>query len=110
MAEISIRSVAEFYGKDRLMTDISLDIHNQAGIPARLDFVEELGSGCLTHFLHDDIGLTVLSEDRHDFDAGEPVRIAVPPTALNLFDATSTRALASVDSPPVDRSAAIAVN
>ena len=82
----------------------------EAGIPARFDFVEELGSGCLYHFLHDDIGLTILSEDRHDFVAGEPVRIAIPPTALHLFDATSTRALASVDSPPVDRSAAIAVN
>ena len=65
----------------------------EAGVTARFDFVEELGSGCLYHFLHEDIPLTVQSDTRHAFAPGQDVRIAIPPDALHLFDATTTRAL-----------------
>jgi len=72
----------------------------EAGITARFDFVEELGSGCLYHFLHEDIPLTVQSDERHAFAPGQPVPIAIPPGALHLFDATTTRALAQIPALP----------
>jgi sn-glycerol 3-phosphate transport system ATP-binding protein len=62
-------------------------------LSARLDFVEELGSGCLYHLLHEDIPLTVHSDERRPVHPGQLVQLTLPYAALHLFDATTTRAL-----------------
>jgi sn-glycerol 3-phosphate transport system ATP-binding protein len=61
-------------------------------LTARLDFVEELGSGRLYHLLVEDLPLTVLSPDKHSLRDGAAVGVRVPPETLHLFGAeTGTR-------------------
>jgi sn-glycerol 3-phosphate transport system ATP-binding protein len=62
-----------------------------AGLQARVDFVEELGSGRLYHLLVEDLPLTVLSPDKHALRDGDAVGVTVRPDALHLFGAESGR-------------------
>ncbi len=72
---------------------IGLRPDGQGDIAARLDFVEELGSGRLYHLLVDDLPLTVVSADRHDLKPGDGIGVTVPQGAIHLFEAESGRRL-----------------
>jgi len=70
---------------------ILLGPEGRGQIPARLDFVEELGSGRLYHLQVEDIPVCVLSAEKHDVSEGQLVSIVVPPLVPHLFDAASTK-------------------
>jgi sn-glycerol 3-phosphate transport system ATP-binding protein len=75
---------------------IALARPGQPGLPARFDFVEELGSARLYHFLYEDLSVTVHSEEKHRFTPGQEVILSIPPAAVHLFDAQTTRSLTAV--------------
>jgi sn-glycerol 3-phosphate transport system ATP-binding protein len=90
-------------GHDGLMVQVGLRPEQialarpgQPGLSTRFDFVEELGAGRLYHFLHEDLPVTVQSEEKHHFLAGEAVTLAIPAAAVHLFDAKTTRSLTAV--------------
>jgi sn-glycerol 3-phosphate transport system ATP-binding protein len=87
-------------GHDRLRVQvglrpeqIGLALPGQPGMTATFDFAEELGSARLYHFLHDDQPVTVHSDQKVNFDAGQEVTLAIPETSVQLFDAATTRSL-----------------
>ena len=63
---------------------------------ARFDFTEELGAARLYHFLYEDLPITVQSDQKHRFAAMQVVTLAIPPIAVHLFDAKTTRSLTAV--------------
>jgi sn-glycerol 3-phosphate transport system ATP-binding protein len=72
---------------------IALARPGQPGLPVRFDFVEELGAARLYHFLYEDLAVTVHSEEKSRFAPGQEVMLSIPPTAVHLFDAQTTRSL-----------------
>ena len=60
-----------------------------AGLPMRVDYVEELGAQRVIHGMVGDQALAVT--DAHDAPLGPEVRIAVDPSKLHLFDARTGR-------------------
>ncbi len=75
---------------------IALARPGQPGLPARFDFVEELGSARLYHFLFEDLSVTVHSDEKHRFAPGQEVMLSIPSAAVHLFDAKTTRSLTAV--------------
>ena len=67
----------------------------QATLTGRFDFAEELGSGRLYHLMLEDLILTVLSPEKHRFENGQPVGVAVAPGAVHIFDGGSGQRLAA---------------
>ena len=60
-------------------------------ISARVDFVEELGSGRLYHLLLEDLPLTILSAQKYDLKEGAVVGITIPSRTIHLFSAATGR-------------------
>ncbi len=93
-------SAAAALGHDGLLVQVGLRPEQiaiaapgQIGLPVRFDFAEELGSGRLYHFLHEDLPVTVHSDEKRRFAAGEPATLTVPQAAVHLFDAQTTKSL-----------------
>ena len=75
---------------------IALARPGQSGLTARFDFAEELGATRLYHFLYEDLPITVQSDEKHHFAAGQALTLAIPPQAVHLFDAQTSRSLTAV--------------
>ena len=91
---------ADLRGQDRQLVRLGLrpeqiDLTPDAAgdIAARVDFVEELGSGRLYHLLLEDLPLTVLSAQKFDLKAGAVVGITTPSQTIHLFSAETGRRL-----------------
>ncbi len=58
---------------------------------ATFEFAEELGSGRLYHLRRDDVPFSVISSDKHAFDEGQPLGIAIGAGATHVFDSQTGR-------------------
>jgi sn-glycerol 3-phosphate transport system ATP-binding protein len=66
---------------------LALTPAGQGTLQARVDFVEELGSGRLVHLKIEDLPLAVLTPGQPRLTEGQAVGVAVPPDAVHLFAA-----------------------
>ena len=58
-------------------------------ITGQFEFAEELGSGRLYHLQFEDIPLTIISPDKHRFEPGRNLDLAVDPAHVHIFDGIS---------------------
>lgn len=70
-----------------------------SGLTGTFDFAEELGSARLVHCTFGDHSAIAHVAGASHFEPGEPVRFAIDPADVQLFDATAGRRLAGERSP-----------
>ncbi len=74
---------------------VTLVPDGQGDIPARIDFIEELGASRLCHLRVEDLPFCVLTAAKPALEEGAPVAVSVPPHVIHLFDAESGRRIAT---------------
>jgi sn-glycerol 3-phosphate transport system ATP-binding protein len=87
--------------------NLTMVVPGAGAITGRFEFAEELGSGRLYHFQFEDHTMTVLSADKHSFDAGQPVGLNADPAHVHIFDGDSGARLDTLK--PVRRHAPLEV-